>query len=59
MTYRSLIAAGSVAMFSAFIAIPFAYLTFKLEGKLDVVNLAIRAAMQLFGTVLFIVITSI
>jgi hypothetical protein len=44
-------------MFSAFIAIPFSYLTFKLEGSTDVLTLALQASMQIFGTVLFIVLT--
>jgi hypothetical protein len=44
-------------MFSAFIALPFSYFTFKLEGSTDVSILLIQSSMQLFGTVLFIVIT--
>lgn len=57
MTYRSLTASGWVAMCSAFIAIPFSYLAFKLEGNTDVTSVALQASMQLFGTVLFVVIT--
>jgi hypothetical protein len=57
LTYKSLITAGWVAMFSAFIAIPISYLTFKLEGEIDFTTLVIQASLQLFGTVLFIVIT--
>src|SRR5450631_4072035 len=57
LTYKSLITAGWVAMFSAFIAIPFSYLTYKLEGNTDVTTVALQASLQLFGTVLFIVIT--
>jgi hypothetical protein len=44
-------------MFSAFIAIPFSYITFKLEGSSDVSTVALQASMQLFGTALFIVVT--
>jgi hypothetical protein len=44
-------------MFSAFIALPFSYFTFKLEGSTDVLTLLLQSSMQLFGTVLFIVIT--
>lgn len=56
MTYRSLITAGWIAMFSAFISIPFSYITLKLEGSKDVSTLVLQAAMQLFGTLLFVVI---
>ena len=44
-------------MFSAFIAIPLAYITFKLEGKADVTTVVLQASIQLFGTLLFVVIT--
>ena len=57
MTYKTLTTVGWVAIFSAFISIPFAYLTFKLEGSSDVTTVALQTSMQLFGTVLFIVIT--
>lgn len=56
MTYKTAVTAGWVAMFSAFIAIPFSYLTFKLEGNTDAATVALQASMQLFGTVLFIVL---
>ncbi len=46
-------------MFSAFIAIPFSYLTFKLEGSTDVTTVSLQASMQLFGTVLFILVTKL
>lgn len=57
MTYKALITGGWVAMFSAFIAIPFSYLTFRLEGNTDGATVALQVSMQLFGTVLFIVLT--
>jgi len=44
-------------MISAFIALPLAYLTFKLESKSDVTTLTIQALLQIFGTALFVVIT--
>jgi hypothetical protein len=44
-------------MFSAFIAVPLAFLTFKLEGKPDSTYLMIQSLIQVFGTILFIVIT--
>ena len=44
-------------MFSAFIAIPLAYITLKLEGKADVTTVVLQASIQLFGTLLFVVIT--
>jgi len=43
-------------MFSAFIAIPAAYFTFKLEGGADSTTIMIQALLQLFGTLLFVVI---
>ena len=44
-------------MFSAFIAIPFTYLTFKSDGVTGASATALQASMQLSGTVLFIVLT--
>lgn len=57
MSPRTLATAGWIAMISAFIAIPFAYFTFKLEDKADAETIAIQFSMQLFGVLLFIVIT--
>lgn len=57
MSYRSLLIAGWITMFSAFIAIPAAYLTFKLEGRVDPPTVITQALLQVFGTLLFIVIT--
>lgn len=57
MTYKSLVAAGWITMVSAFIALPLAYLTFKLEGKTDSTGPTVLALSQVFGTVLFVVIT--
>jgi len=57
VTYRLLVTAGWTAMFSAFIAIPFAYVSFKLEGNSGIIAVALQAFMQLFGTGLFVVVT--
>lgn len=58
MSYKSLVVAGWIAMISAFIAIPFAYLTFTLEGRTGLTTLGIQTVMQLFGMALFVVITA-
>lgn len=57
MSYKSLVAAGWIAIVSAFIALPLVYLTFKLDGRADLTALIIQALLQVFGTVLFVVIT--
>lgn len=57
LSYKYLTTAGWIAMTSAFIAIPLVYLIFKLEGHADVTTLTIQALLQVFGTVLFVVIT--
>ena len=57
MSYKSLVAAGWIAMLSAFIALPLVYFTFKLESSADLTSLTIQALLQVFGAVLFVVIT--
>lgn len=44
-------------MISSFIALPFSYIAFKFNGSTDAESQAIQAAQQLFGTILFIVLT--
>lgn len=44
-------------MLSAFIAIPFSYLTFTLDSATGTEALIMQLCLQLFGTVLFVVIT--
>lgn len=56
MSYKSLVAAGWITMISAFIALPLVYLTLRLEGGTDLTTRTIQALLQLFGTVLFVVI---
>jgi hypothetical protein len=43
-------------MFSAFVAIPAAYFTFRLEGSTDSATMMLRALLQVSGTLLFVVI---
>lgn len=57
MSYKTLVAAGWITMIGAFIALPLTYLMFKLEGRGDLTAQTIQTLIQLFGTVLFVVIT--
>lgn len=57
MSYKSLVTAGSIAIFSAFIALPLVYLTFRLESEADLTALTLQTILQVFGIVLFVVIT--
>lgn len=57
MTYRTLLIAGWLAMCSAFLSIPLAYVTLRLEGRADTLTMALQSGLQLFGALLFIAIT--
>ena len=57
MTHSQLVTAGWITTISAFIAIPLAYLSFRLEGQSDPTSILIQSAMQVFGTILFVAIT--
>jgi hypothetical protein len=57
LSYKTLVAAGWITMTGAFIALPLAYIMFRLEGRADLTAQIIQALMQVFGTVLFVVIT--
>ena len=48
--------AGWLAMASAFLTLPLVYLSFKLEGRIDVKATVIQTIIQAFGTVLFVAI---
>jgi len=56
LTHRSMIVAGWLAMASAFITLPLAYVSFLLEGKTDPTSSLMLSIMQVFGTLLFIAI---
>ena len=56
MTSRTLKVAGLLAMASAFLTLPLVYLSFKLEGRVDVKATVIQTIIQTFGTVLFVAI---
>ncbi|MGB9080077.1 MAG: hypothetical protein WCD00_02180 [Desulfuromonadaceae bacterium] len=57
MSYKTLVAAGWITMIGAFIALPLTYLMFKLEGRANLTAQTIQTLIQVFGTVLFVVIT--
>ena len=56
VTAKSLKIAGSLAMASAFLTLPLAYLSFTLEGRSDVYVNEIQTIIQAFGTTLFVAI---
>jgi len=49
-----MLTAGWLAMISAFMSIPLLYLSYRLEGRLDITALGIQAVMQIAGTLLFV-----
>jgi len=53
---KSMVIAGWLAMISAFMSIPMLYLSYRLEGKVELAALSIQAAMQIAGTLLFVAI---
>lgn len=56
MTSRDLKTAGSLAMASAFLTLPLAYLSLTLEGRTDSYANEIQTFLQAFGTLIFIAI---
>jgi hypothetical protein len=56
MTSRTFKIAGWLAMASAFFTLPLVYLSFKLEGRIDLEAAVIQTIIQIFGTVLFVAI---
>lgn len=56
MTPKALKIAGSLAMVSAFLTLPLAYLSFKLEGRTDASANGIQTFIQTSGTLLFVTI---
>jgi hypothetical protein len=56
MTSRTLKIAGWLAMTSAFLTLPLVYLSFKLEGRIDLEATVSQTIIQIFGTVLFVAI---
>ncbi|MDD2735744.1 MAG: hypothetical protein PHF56_17555 [Desulfuromonadaceae bacterium] len=56
MTANNLKIAGSLAMASAFLTLPLAYLSYLLEGRVDVYADEIQTFIQASGTLLFITI---
>jgi hypothetical protein len=56
VTARNLKIAGSLAMASAFLTLPLAYLSFVLEGRVDDYANEIQTIIQAFGTTLFVAI---
>ncbi len=44
-------------MISAFIAIPLVYVSYRLEGRVDLESRMINTGIQVFGTVIFVAIT--
>jgi hypothetical protein len=57
LTYRAMIAAGWIAMISAFASIPVAYLSYRLEGRIDLTATVIQATIQIVGILIFLTIT--
>lgn len=57
MTPRTLKIAGWIAMLSAFASLPVAYLSWKLEGRVDVIANAIQTSIQIAGILIFFAIT--
>lgn len=57
MNRRILTIAGRLSMFSAFASLPAAFLSWKLEGRVDGTATLIQTAMQSAGTALFVIIT--
>ena len=56
MTSRTLKVAGWLAMASASLTLPLLYLSFKLEGRIDLKAADIQTIIQVFGTFLFVAI---
>jgi len=57
LTYRAMIIAGWVAMTSAFASIPVAYLSWKLEGRIDSTATLIQTSIQVSAILIFLAIT--
>lgn len=57
MTYRALITAGWLCMFSAFVSIPVAYYSFRLDTTTDQAANLIQIVIQTAGVALFVAIT--
>jgi len=51
-----MVIAGWLAMISAFMSLPMLYLSYRLEGRVDLIALSIQATMQIAGTLLFVAI---
>jgi hypothetical protein len=56
VTVKSLKTAGSLAMASAFLTLPLAYLSFILDGRVDVYANEIQTFIQVSGTLLFVAV---
>lgn len=56
MISRNLKIAGWIAMASAFLTIPLEYLSFSLEDRTDSEAMILQTIIQIFGTILFLVI---
>ena len=56
VTSRTFKTAGSLAMASAFLTLPLAYLSYSLEGRTDSYANEIQTFLQAFGTLIFITI---
>lgn len=57
MTVKTLKTAGWLAMASAFLSLPAFYLSWRLEGRIDTRASMIQGALQVAGTLLFVVLT--
>lgn len=57
MTHRALIAAGRLAMVSAFASIPLTYFSYQLDGSADPAATGIQIGIQVVGALLFVAIT--
>jgi hypothetical protein len=56
LTYKALMTAGWLAMASAFVSLPLAFISFRLAGRVDATANLIQTAMQVVGTLLFVAI---
>lgn len=56
MTYRAMLIAGWLSVLSSFVTIPVAYLSWKLEGRIDAKAVLIQSCIQILGILLFLAI---
>ena len=57
LTYKAMITAGWITMISAFASIPVAYLSWKLEGRIDATATIIQTTIQIVAVLIFLAIT--